>query len=81
MLYLLLQFIAVVIFYIQFIAKQANILPNSLTTEEISNCVIKGKHFRDQVGDLETIRNPEGGESGFKVNTSSVSVSSPRTCA
>ena len=50
------------------IAKQANILPNNLPAEELSNYVIKGKHLREQVGDLETIRNPEGGVSGFKVN-------------
>jgi P-type Ca2+ transporter type 2B len=48
------------------IAKQANIIPEGLSPEEIRECVIKGKHFRERVGGLVTIKNDEGKILGFK---------------
>ena len=49
------------------IAKQANILPNDLTPEEIGDYVMKGKHFRERVGNLTTIEDEDGKITGFKV--------------
>ena len=49
------------------IAKQSNILPDSLTSEEIREYVMKGKYFRERAGPLVTIKDENGIITGFKV--------------
>ena len=49
------------------IAKQSNILPDTLSEEETREYVMKGKHFRQRVGGLITLTNEAGKITGFKV--------------